>query len=63
MFRHEIELRIDRSDMAATIGTDPADSTTLISARGTDLTSVWAEALSRMPNDVYQALKNALQHA
>lgn len=63
MFRHQIEITIRRSNMAATIGEDPVDSTVRVDADGHDLSAVWSEALSRLPADVRAAVAAAAAKA
>ena len=60
MYIHEIELRIRRDPMALTVNDAPTQSTVTIDAESPDLTEAWHEVMSRMPNDVYAALKAAM---
>ena len=60
MYIHEIELRIRRDPMALTVNEAPIESTVTIDAESPDLTEAWCEVLSRMPSDVYAALKAAM---
>ena len=60
MYIHEIELHIRRDPMALTLNEPPIDSSVTICAESFDLTQAWHEVLSRMPSDVYAALKAAM---
>jgi hypothetical protein len=60
MHEHRLYLRHNRTTFAPTLGEHPSESDLEISASSTDLTEAWREALSRMPNDLYAALKKAM---
>lgn len=60
MFEHDLQLRHYRRSMTSEYGKAPADSTTEVDARSSDLTAAWAELLSRLSPDVYAALKEAM---
>lgn len=61
MFMHRLELRHDRDDLAPTMDRPEADSALNVAASSQDLTEAWRELLSRLPNDVYAALKAAME--
>lgn len=60
MFNHHLRFEHDRSLMAGDFATPDARSTVDITATSGDLTEAWRELLSRMPSDVYAALKQAM---
>lgn len=61
MFKHEIEVRHRRDPMAVQLGLDtPSESYLEITGISQDLTTCWKEVLSRMPTDLYTALKAAM---
>lgn len=63
IYVHMMELSHRRAPVSATYGQASADSDMSISARSEDLTEAWRELLSRLPPDVYAALKAAMQEA
>ncbi len=60
MFNHTLRLTHDRDPMTLTLGDAPYASSIEIEANSQDLTEAWRELLSRLPNDVYAALKAAM---
>ena len=61
IYRHHLRLVHDRDPIALHLGEDPAESEVEVEAHSTDLTEAWRELLSRLPNDVYAALKGAME--
>jgi hypothetical protein len=57
---HTIEITHRRRDLAPEMDAFDIDSRVEIEAHSTNLVSTWSEALSRMPSDVYAALKEAM---
>lgn len=62
MFKHGLRFVHDRTELAVMFGRHTADSEVDISASSNDLTEACRELLSRMPLDVYQAFKDAINH-
>lgn len=60
MFNHHLRFEHDRSLIGGDFATPEASSTVDITATSGDLTEAWHELLSRMPNDLYAALKQAM---
>ena len=60
MHEHRLYLRHTRSTFAQTIGEHPVDFEVEVSMSSTDLTEAWRKALRSMPNDLYAALKAAM---
>ena len=48
--------------MAAEFGRPSADSEIDVSVDSQDLTEAWRELLSRLPNDLYAGLKQAMEN-
>jgi len=63
MFEHEITVVHRRSPFVLTLSEVPRESRTEVEASSQDLTEAWREALSRMPNDLYGALREAMREA
>ena len=63
MYHQEIELLIRRDQTYLTVNETPIQSSVTIDAESPDLTEAWREVLSRMPSDVYAALKAAMAEA
>ena len=63
MYHHEIELRVSRDLAYLTLNEAHIRSSVTIDAESPDLIEAWREVLSRMPNDVYAALKAAMAEA
>lgn len=59
---HDLNVRHQRTGPAV-IGRTPASSAVDVSATSTDLTEAWRELLSRLPSDLYAALKAAMPSA
>lgn len=60
MFDHEIEVKHRREPKTITMSQQPSESSIYITGTSVDLTTCWKEVLSRMPTDLYTALKAAL---
>lgn len=62
MMEHGLRLNHRRSpiDTSTVGGRRPPSSDVDVAADGQDLTECWSELLSRLPNDVYAALKAAM---
>lgn len=58
---HEIEVTHRRDLAAVTADQAPVNSNTYASASSTNLVEAWRECLSRLPNDTYAALKEAMK--
>jgi len=63
VYHHEIELRVSRDLAYLTLNEAHIRSSVTIDAESPDLIEAWREVLSRMPNDVYAALKAAMAEA
>lgn len=62
MFHHDIHLAHTRHPLTSPVGAlGEASSSVSISVDSTDLVEAMQELLSRMPNDLYAALKQALE--
>ena len=61
IFNHTIWIRHDRNSMTDTLGDHPSESEVEITSNSSDLTEAVREALSRMPNDLYAAFKEAMR--
>lgn len=61
MSDHELRLTHRRRPLVRSMGHAYADSEVEISAASEDLVEAWRELLSRMPNDVYGAVKEAMK--
>lgn len=58
MFEHDLRLVHRRHQLDATLGgRAPADSEPEVDARSTDLVEAVHELLSRLPSDLYEAIK------
>lgn len=60
MFDHTLRLNHSRRPTTQTLDDIPSESHVEVDASSTDLTEAWRELLSRLPNDVYAALKGAM---
>lgn len=60
MFLHELRLSHRREPVALRYGEPDSRSEVDVNASSSDLTEAWAELLSRLPSDVYAALKAAM---
>ena len=60
MFTHRLQLDHYRDPLAVTLSDVPVDSTLNIESTSTDLTEACRELLSRMPADLYAAMKQAM---
>ena len=60
---HALDLTHRRSAVATTYSRASADSTVSVDATSQDLTEAWRELLSRLPSDLYAALKAAMTEA
>lgn len=60
MYDHQLRLSHSRRLDVSTFADPPVDSDIEISASSSDLVEAWRELLSRLPNDVYGALKEAM---
>jgi len=63
VYHHEIELRVSRDLAYLPLDETLIQSSVTIDAESPDLIEAWCEVLSRMPNDVYAALKAAMPKA
>ena len=63
MYAHTLRLTHDRSPMALSMADADVDSAIDVEAHSNDLTEVWRELLSRIPADVYAALRVAMVEA
>jgi hypothetical protein len=61
--RHDLRLTHSRQSQTFVFGVTNADSEIDISTNSDDLTEAFRELLSRMPTDLYQALKDAMSGA
>lgn len=62
MFEHRLHFVAHRRSLIEELGRAmPARSTVEITAIGEDLTEAWRELLTRLPSDVYGALKQAIE--
>lgn len=61
MYEHELRLTHRRRLLTQKLGEASADSEVDIAASSLDLVEAWRELLSRMPNDVYGAVKKAME--
>ena len=62
MYAHTLTLTHDRETIALLMGEVNTSSSVDIDAHSTDLTEAVCELLSRLPSDVYAALKAALEY-
>ena len=60
MFDHDLQVFHRRHPMTQTLGEHASRSDVEIHASSSDLTEAWRELLSRMPSDLYAALKAAM---
>ena len=60
MHEHRPYLRHNRSTFYQTFSAHQSESEVEVNVSSTNLTEAWREALSRMPNDLYAALKAAM---
>jgi len=60
VYHHEIELRVSRDLAYLPLDETLIQSSVTIDAESPDLIEAWHEVLSRMPSDVYAALKAAM---
>ena len=60
MHEHRLALSHYRGDIAVTLDRPSADSDVSVDTTSTDLTEAWRELLSRLPTDLYAALRAAM---
>lgn len=60
MFHHTIRIGHNREPLIVRLTKASVDSDVDITADSTDLVLAWEEALSRMPSDLYEALRRAM---
>jgi hypothetical protein len=60
MFHHDIHFAHTRHPLTASMGDADTSSAISISVDSADLVEALSELLSRLPNDLYAALKSAL---
>lgn len=62
VFDHTLQLSHARRPLAAPFGVAASHSDVEVDAHSQDLVEAWRELLSRLPTDVYAALKQAMGH-
>ena len=62
MFDHQLRLTHVRRDLTTELGFPAANSEIDVSVDSQDLTEAWRELLSRLPNDLYAGLKQAMEN-
>ena len=60
MFSHTLRFTHDRVPLTVTLSKASADSDLEINSRSDDLQTAWEELLTRMPSDLYEALRRAM---
>jgi len=60
MFKHTIRLMHDREPLTSRLDKADSDSDIEINVQSMDLQAAWEELLTRMPTDLYEALRRAM---